>query len=94
MKIFLLADTNIKVVLGMFFLSMTNENIKFNTEELTWRKSTIAEAMLIVKQVEFIIKFKFIKVILDKDSKTYVVYLAILRITKIYFLRAFLLAVF
>lgn len=56
------------------------------------RKNTVAEAMPIVKRVEFIVKFEFIKTALDKNVEIYIVYIATLEIIKVYPLRAPLLA--
>lgn len=41
---FLLDDTNMKVVLEMLFLKLSNVNIKFAAGELIWRSYTIIKA--------------------------------------------------
>lgn len=83
-KIVWLPNIDIKVVFGMSFLFLSNIDVKFGIEELIWRRSIGIETISIVKQVELINKFKFIKVALDKDSKIYVVYIAALKITNVF----------
>ncbi len=42
---FLLAETSMKVVLGMPFLAFSNADFQFGAERLTWRSYTAAEAL-------------------------------------------------
>ncbi len=77
---FLLADTSIKVVLGMLFLALNNANILFGTEELTWRTYTVVEALFTTSRVEFIDKKEFTKVALNGKSETFVIYVIVLDI--------------
>ncbi len=44
-KTFLLANTSMKVILGMPFLALSNTNFQFGTEELNWRFYTATEAL-------------------------------------------------
>lgn len=44
-KTFLLADTSMKVVLGISFFSLSNANFLFDIENLTWRSYIMAEAL-------------------------------------------------
>lgn len=60
-KIFLLANTNMQIVLGMFFLSFSNIDIHFDTKEFTKRTYTTTKAIPIARHVEFIDKYKFAK---------------------------------
>ncbi len=46
---FLLADISMKVVLGMPFLALSNADIQFGAERLTWRSYTAAEALPIAR---------------------------------------------
>lgn len=75
---FLLADTSMEMVLGMLFLTFSNKNIQFKAGSLTWRSYTIFEALHIARQVKLIDKYEFAKVVLDKNFKTFVIYIAIL----------------
>ncbi len=76
---FLLADTSIKVVLGMLFLSFSNANVKFaKLGKLTWRSYTIAEALLTINWVELIGKKEFAKTVLNNNSETFMVYIVVL----------------
>lgn len=79
MKTFLQVDTSIKMILGMFFLKLTNANIKFLVEEFIWRTYTITKAFYLAKWVELIDKYKFAKAALDKISKISVVYVFTLK---------------
>lgn len=53
-KMFLLADTSMKVVLGMRFLTFSNIEIWFTEKELKWQKYSIAEALPITQRFELI----------------------------------------
>ena len=75
---FLLADTSMDVVLGMLFLSLSNADVKFDIGNLTWRIYSTAEALPITKWVAFIDKYEFARAALDKNSETFVVYVAAL----------------
>ena len=75
---FLLAETNMEAVLGMFFLTFSNANIQFVKKELTWRSYTTVEALLTTKRIKLIDKKEFAKPALDEESETFVVHLAAL----------------
>ncbi len=86
---FLLADTSIKVVLGMPFLSLSNVDVEFaELEKLTWRSYTTADALPTTSRVELIDKREFAKVALDENSKTFVVHVTTLEATTIHPSRA------
>lgn len=53
---FLLADTSIKILLGIFFISLSNIDIKFAKKEFIWRFYIISKTLSTTKQVEFINK--------------------------------------
>ena len=72
---FLLANISTEVVLGMPFLILNNANVQFVKKELTRRFYTTAEALLTIKQVEFINKKKFAKAALDKSFETFIAYM-------------------
>ena len=42
------ADTNMKVVLEMFFLAFSNADFQFGTEKLIWRSYIVVEAYLLL----------------------------------------------
>ena len=75
---FLLADTNVKLILKMLFLTFSNIDIKFVEKELTQRSYTIAKVLLTTKRIKLINKKKFVKVALDEESKIFMMYIATL----------------
>ena len=75
---FLLADTRMKVVLGMLFLAPGNADIQFGAERLTWRSYTAVEALPTARWVELINKHEFAKAALDENFETFVVHVAAL----------------
>ncbi len=91
---FLLADTSMKVVLGMPFLALSNADIQFGAERLTWRSYTAAEALPTAKRVELIDQHEFAKAALNQNSETFVLHFAVWKASKpaIHFSRASLLA--
>lgn len=72
---FLLTDINMKVVLRMSFLILSNANIEFVKKELIYKFYTIAEALPPIKCVELIKKKKFTKIALDENSEAFVIYI-------------------
>ena len=69
----------------MPFLSLSNVDIEFvELEKLTWRSYTTIKALHTTSQVELISKKTFVKVALDENSKTFIVYIAALKVTTIY----------
>ena len=83
------------VIFEMSFLALSNADIQFNTESFTWRFYSIAEALSTTKWIELINKHEFVKSTLDKNSATFVVYIATLKALEpaIHFSQAPLLAV-
>ena len=75
---FLLADTNMEVVLGMPFLSLSNADFQFGAREFNWRSYTTAEALPTARRVELIDKHEFARTALDENSETFVVHVAAL----------------
>ena len=75
---FLLADTSIKVALGMPFLALSNADIQFGAGRLTWRSYTAAEVLPTARRVELIDKHEFAKAALDENSETFVAHVAAL----------------
>ena len=75
-KTFLLADTSIKLVLGMPFLTLSNASIQFAEKELTLRSYTAKEALPTTLRVELIDKKEFAKAELDENIEAFVVYVS------------------
>lgn len=68
-----------KMILGMFFLLLDNVDIEFvELKTLIQRFYDTAKALPITSQVELINKREFIKVMLDENFETFVVYMVIL----------------
>ncbi len=86
---FLLADTSMKVVLGMLFLSLSNPDIEFaELGKLTWRTYTAAKALPTTSWVELINKREFTRAARDNNLETFVVHVSTLKATTIYSSRA------
>ena len=74
---FLVANTKFKVILGMFFLKISNADVSFDEKTLTWKSYTINEALSITKQVQIINPKEFVIIALDVNSKMFVVHMTI-----------------
>ena len=74
---FLVADTKFEVVLGMLFLKISNADVAFGEETLTWKSYTIKEALPTTKRVQLVDPKEFVIAALDADSETFVVHVAI-----------------
>ena len=72
-----MADTKFEVVLGMSFLKISNVNVAFDGEILTWKSIIIIKALLTTKQVQLVDPKEFVIAVLDADSETFVVHVAI-----------------
>ena len=76
-EIFLVADTKFEVILGMFFLKISNADVSFGEETLTWKIYTTNKALPTTKQVQIVNLKEFVIVALDVNSKMFVVHMAI-----------------
>lgn len=76
---FILANTNIEVVLDMLFLAISNTDIWFDAESLTWKSYSATEILSIPRRVKLMEKREFTKVALDKNPKMIVVYITALK---------------
>lgn len=76
-EIFLVADTQVKVILKMLFLKINNMNMSFNKETLIWRFYITNKVLAITKQVQIINKKNYIITVLDINSKIFVQYMVI-----------------
>lgn len=75
-KTFLLADSSMGVVLGMFFLTLNKADFRVAERELEWRSYITVEALPITRKVEIIDKKKFASAALDPEDETFVVHVA------------------
>ena len=76
-KTFLVADSKFKVILGMLFLKISNANMAFSEKTLTWKAYTTNKALTTTEQVQIVDLKEFVIVVLDENSETFVVYVAI-----------------
>lgn len=81
-KTFLLADTNMEVILRMIFLSMSNVDVEFamKSEKLTWRSYIAIKILSTTNRVKLINKSIFAKAALDENSEIFIVQITTLEI--------------
>ena len=72
-----MADTKFEVVLGMLFLKISNTDVAFGEGTLTWKSYTTNEALPTTKRVQLVNPKKFVLVVLNADSETFIVHVAI-----------------
>ena len=72
-----MADTKFEVILGMFFLKISNADVSFGKGTLMWKIYTTNKALPTTEQVQIINKKDFVIAALDADSETFVVHVAI-----------------
>ena len=75
---FLVADTRMKVILGMFFLTLSNADIWFAERELIWKTYNTTKALPRTQRVEIIGKKEFAAATPNKEDKTFVVHITAL----------------
>lgn len=69
----------------MLFLSRSNVDVMYaELLKFLWRFYITPETLLITSQIELINKRRFVKIALDKSSKTFVVHIADLKVMSIY----------
>ena len=76
-KTFLVTDTKFEVIQKILFVKLSNTDMLFGEKILTWKTYTTNKALFSTKQVQIINKKDFIIAVLDADSKTFVMYVAI-----------------
>ena len=76
-EIFLIANTKFEVILKMLFLKISNTDILFNKETLTWKSYITNKALPTTKQVQIVDPKEFIIAVLNIDSKTFIVHVVI-----------------
>ena len=74
---FLVADTKFEAILGMLFLKLSNADVSFGEETLTWKSYTTNEALPTTERVQLVDLKEFVIAALDADSETFVVHVAI-----------------
>ena len=72
-----MVNTKFEVILGMFFLKLSNADVSFDKGTLTWRTYTNNKALPTTKQVQIIDKKDFIIAVLDTNSEIFVVHVVI-----------------
>ena len=76
-KTFLVADIKFEVILGMFFLKISNADVAFDEKTLTWKSYTTNKALPTTERVQLVDPKEFVIAALNADSKTFVVHVAI-----------------
>ena len=74
---FLVANTKFKVILGMLFLKISNADMLIGEKTLTQKSYTTNKALPTTKQVQIVDPKEFVIVVLDIDSKMFMMYMAI-----------------
>lgn len=80
-KSFLWTDTNIELVLGMSFLTVSDIDIWFAEKELIWRSYITTAVLSTTETVEFIDKGDFATTTSDKNFETIMMYIAVLEVS-------------
>ena len=80
---FLVANTKFDAVLGIPFLKISNVDVTFGEETLTWKFYTTNEALPTTKQIQLVNPKDFVIVALDVDSETFVVHITLRKREKI-----------
>ncbi len=77
----MLADTSMEMVLRIPFLSLSNADVKFaELGKLTRRLYTAADAPSTTSRFELIDKREFAKAALDENSKSFMIYVAAIKL--------------
>lgn len=69
-----MVNTNIKIIIDIFFLTLSNINILFVEQELSWKLHTLAKTLLIIKQLQIINQKKIVITTLKFGKKVFVIY--------------------
>ena len=78
-KTFSLANINIKIVLYMLFLNLSNANIQFAEKKLIYRTYTIEKALPITCQVKLKKRKEFAKAALKENINAFIMNISYLR---------------
>lgn len=71
-EIFWLADISMDIVFKIFFLTLSNLEVKFNNRPLCWRQYTTAKPFFITGQVELVENKRFVAAVLDSKNEIFV----------------------
>ena len=74
---FLVANTKFEMILGIPFLKISNADVAFGEETLTWKSYTTNKALPTTERVRLVDPKEFLIAVLDTDSETFVVHVAI-----------------
>ena len=74
---FLVTNIKFEVILGMFFLKISNADVSFDKKTLTWRIYIINKALPTIERVQIVDPKEFIIAALNIDNETFVVHMAI-----------------
>ena len=75
-KTFLLANTSLKIVFEILFLTLSGPNVGFLGQKLHWRTYTIQKVFPTIQCIELVEKKEFAAVVLDPKYETFVIYIA------------------
>lgn len=75
----MVANTNMATILAMFFLTICNANLLFVEQDFIWRSYISVQALLTIKYIKIINKKDFDKAALNRNSKIFVIDIAILK---------------
>ena len=76
-EIFLVANTKFEMILKILFLKLNNADVSFNKEILMWKSYITNKVLPSTKQVQIIDSQEFVIAVLDADSETFVIHMAI-----------------
>lgn len=77
---FLVANTSMEMILGMLFLSFSNINIQYDFRKYTRKTYMTTKTTFIVRRVELIEKYEFVKAALHENFETFEVHIVALEI--------------
>ena len=72
-----MANTKFEMILEMPFLKISNANMAFSEETLTWKSYTTNETLPTTNQVQLVNLKEFVIAALDADSEIFVVHVTI-----------------
>ena len=78
---FLVANVSLEVIFGMPFLTLSNADVNFLSQNLWWKTYTTKEALPTTRCVELVGKKEFVAAALNPEHETYVVHVASLSST-------------
>ena len=78
-EIFLVANVSPEVVLGMFFLTLSDADVDFLGHELRWSIYSTEEALQTTRHIKLVGKKEFAAAVLDSEYEIYVVHVGSVR---------------